>query len=122
MSYLDDARSAVTGALGDSKGALGDIGKDASKAIGTAVASMLQPKIDTLVAQAKVAIGKKQNKPPQQVTELEIAYYFSNMPSGDLNATIAAKADLVNKSLRNTLLISAGVVGIALIISGLVRR
>lgn len=119
MTTFGDLKSTAEGYLGS---AGKDLSKSASDAVGNAVASMLQPKIDTLVSQAKAEVGRAKGKNPNEVTELELAYFFSNLPSAELNSTVADKAEMVNKSLRNTILISAGVIGISIILSGFIRR
>lgn len=87
------------------------------KATGQSVQALVAPKIDTLVAQAKLDIAKRTKRQPQAVTDLEVARYFSNMPTADLSGALAEKVDLLGKSVRNAVLISGLVIALAIVLS-----
>jgi hypothetical protein len=94
---------------------------DLSTAAGQAVAVVLQPKIDALTAQARQVLAQQTKRPVQQITDLEVARYLTNLPTADMTDRLAEKADLATKSLRNAVLIGCGTLAIAIVVGSYLR-
>ena len=99
-----------------------DIASELSSAAGQAVALAIKPHIDAITVQARAAIAQKAGKTPQQVTDLEVARYLTNLPTADMTDRLAEKADLATKTLRNAILIGAGSLAIAIVVGSYLRR
>ena len=114
-SLFSPVSAYATGVVNDVTGGIGN-------AVGSAVTGAIAPKLDNLLLQARVDIAQRQGKSPNQVTDLELAKYFSNLPSAELTDAISLQMSLMTTSLRNAILIFGGTIAFALLLGKLSDR
>lgn len=96
----------------------GEFSKAAGGAVSDALTAAIQPKLDAITFQVRQELARRRKVQPNQISDLEVAQFILVMPSAELGV----KVEYIGQTVRNGVLIGCGVIALAILISGLIRR